>query len=90
MKNSHIWSPYDLDEAAAAHLFFLVLEIEVLSKSDLILPTFQGRITHMYEGIRVTIIFLVDYLIGLFGDKCQKSISPVSQRPAILNCHILC
>lgn len=59
------------------HLFFLVLEVEALSKSDLILPTFQGRITHICEGIATsTIIFLVDYLIGLFDNKYQICISP--------------
>lgn len=51
------------------HLFFLVLEIEARSQteSDLnVLPSFQGTITHIDLGLQVTIIFIVDYLIGLF------------------------
>lgn len=51
------------------HLFFLVLEIEARSQteSDLnVFPSFQGTITHIDLGLQVTIIFIVDHLIGLF------------------------
>jgi len=32
LKNSHIWSPYDLDEATASLFIFLFLEIEADTK----------------------------------------------------------
>lgn len=34
LKNSHIWSPYDLDEAAASPFIFLFLEIEAHSQTQ--------------------------------------------------------